>query len=87
MDLYVYAIMGFWLAVTGETKKHTDTDGCYAFFNEEGKKIWTEVCKQNWEEYNLCKHCGKAQMVTVEIFARTRAPPNRFEAKLQESVF
>lgn len=52
-----------------------------------GKKIWTEVCKQNWEEYNLCKHCGKAQMVTVEVFARTRAPPNRFEAKLQESAF
>lgn len=41
------------------------------------KKKWTEVCEQSWQEYNLCKQCGMAQMVTVEVFQRIRSPPNQ----------
>lgn len=51
------------------------------------KKKWTEVCKQNWEEYNLCKHCGMAQMVTVQIFVRIRSPPDQFKRRRQEPVW
>lgn len=41
------------------------------------KKKWTEVCQKNWEEYNLCKQCEMAQMVTVEVFEAIRSPPWR----------
>ncbi|MBD8984106.1 MAG: hypothetical protein EGR83_19040 [Bacteroides cellulosilyticus] len=40
-----------------------------------GKKKWTEVCAQKWEDYNICKSCAKAQMITIQTFHPTRAPP------------
>lgn len=39
------------------------------------KKKWRQVCPEKWTEYNLCKHCRKAQMVTVEVFRPVRPPP------------
>lgn len=52
------------------------------------KKKWMEVCSRNWEEYNLCRHCGMAQMVTVEVFARIRPPPNeKIKRRRQQLIF
>lgn len=45
------------------------------------KKKWTEVCAQKWEEYNLCKCCGKAQMITIQTFRPTRPPPVQIRRK------
>lgn len=40
------------------------------------KKKWTQVCEEKWKEYNLCKCCKMAQMVTVEVFKPVRPPPS-----------
>lgn len=39
------------------------------------RKKWEEVCKQKWEEFNTCRHCGMAQMVMISTFPPSRPPP------------
>ena len=31
--------------------------------------------RTKWEDYNICKSCAKAQMITIQTFHPTRAPP------------
>jgi hypothetical protein len=40
-------------------------------------KDWKEICNDHLN-YNpgLCPHCGKAMMVTIEVFRPSRAPPD-----------
>lgn len=46
---------------------------------------WEEVCKHKWEEYNLCKSCAMAQMVTISTFHPTRAPP--YDMKNEQKLY
>lgn len=51
------------------------------------KKKWTQVCEERWKEYNLCKCCGMAQMITVEVFKPGRSPPFVIVRGSKESIF
>lgn len=51
------------------------------------KKKWMQVCQDKWIEYNLCKHCGRAQMITVETFRPVRPPPVLMKKEHEASMF
>lgn len=48
---------------------------------------WKELCQDKWREYNLCKHCGGAQMITIEVFRPARSPPGRGSSKPLNGTF
>ena len=48
---------------------------------------WKELCQDKWREYNLCKHCGGAQMITIEVFRPARSPPGRGSFKPLNGTF
>ena len=48
---------------------------------------WKELCQDKWREYNLCKHCGAAQMITIEVFRPARSPPGRGSSKPLNGTF
>lgn len=51
------------------------------------KKKWMQVCQEKWTEYNLCKHCGMAQMITVEVFRPIRPPPYVIKKEHEPALF
>ena len=48
---------------------------------------WKELCQEKWMEYNLCKHCGRAQMITIEVFGPARSPPEGWKTKPLNGTF
>ena len=50
------------------------------------KKNWKEICIDHLN-YNpdLCPHCSKGMMVTIEVFLPGRAPPNLFQLSPQSA--
>ena len=49
----------------------------FFYSNSINKKDWKEICNDHIN-YNpgLCPHCVKANMVTIEVFRPSRAPPD-----------
>ena len=48
---------------------------------------WKELCKDKWMEYNLCKHCGGAQMITIEVLGPSRSPPGVWKVERLNASF
>ena len=70
-----------------EVEKHTDTDEGPTGTTQRERAKWKELCKDKWMEYNLCKHCVGAQMITIEVLGPSRSPPGVWKVERLNASF